>query len=141
MTDIFGSLFYLTNRFQTIIDRNFIKYDLTTKQWFLIAVIGRFFDAPPNLIDVAELMGSSYQNVKQLALKLEQKGYVTLKRDEKDKRALRISLTNKCEEFGKSHQDENYEFFVQLFQDFDSSEITQLLKLLNKLTDRAKRIE
>ena len=44
-------------------------------------------------------MGSSHQNVKQILLKLEKKGFVSISVDEQDKRKQRIELTDYCQEF------------------------------------------
>lgn len=49
----------------------------------------------PELSRVAEIMGSSHQNVKQILNKLEDKGYVKTVLDEQDKRKQRIILTEK----------------------------------------------
>lgn len=44
-------------------------------------------------------MGSSHQNVKQILLKLEKKGFVTIIVDKNDKRKQRIELTDYCRDF------------------------------------------
>lgn len=141
MTEIFGSLFYITNRLQTIIDRSYSAYGLTAKQWFLVVVIERFFTEPPKLIDVAEAMGSSYQNVKQLALKLESKGFAKLERDPLDKRAIRISLTDQCGEFSNKHAKEGIPFLNQLFSSYTPQDVSQFLIYLSSLMGKLKAID
>lgn len=135
MADVFGGIFYLSNTLQTIIDRDLSDKSLTTKQWYLLAVTSRFFTYPPKLSEVAEQMGTSYQNVKQLALKLEKTGFVELKRDENDKRALRIMLTEACEEYFKGHHEFSVRFFDSIFRLFSPAEIDDFLEMLIKLSE------
>jgi Transcriptional regulators len=87
--------FFWSNKFQVIGDQYLGREGITTKQWFLTAMISQFGDKAPTLSEVGELMGSSRQNVKQLALKLEEKGFLTIEKDEQDSRALRLRLTEK----------------------------------------------
>ena len=49
--------------------------------------------------ELSDVMGSSHQNVKQILLKLEKKGFVSAIPDEKDKRKQRIFVTDKCRTF------------------------------------------
>lgn len=70
--ELFARLFAIANNLQAIGDRHLGK--LTTKQWFLIACVGYFEPGQPSLSDLVPVVGSSRQNIKQLALKLEQQG-------------------------------------------------------------------
>ena len=78
---LFGSLLAMGNRLQAAGDRFYDE--ITTKQWFVLAVL-ETFSAPPTLGELARGVGSSHQNVKQLVLKLQQKGYVALAQDGRD---------------------------------------------------------
>lgn len=69
---IFGGLFLVSNRLETI--GNEFLGELTTKQWFFLAVLFTFFTEPPTLSQLSQFMGSSHQNLKQIALKLEKRG-------------------------------------------------------------------
>ena len=100
---IFGSLFLVANRLQVIGDNYLGKDGITTKQWFLSAIISQF-KKPPTLREVAEIMGSSRQNVKQLALKLCEKEFLTIEKDEQDARALRLKLTEKSRLFWEKRE-------------------------------------
>lgn len=70
---VFGSVLVISNRMDALLERELKEYDVTAKQWLLTAVLANSFDKPPTIKEVAGEMGSSHQNVKQLALKLEQK--------------------------------------------------------------------
>ena len=133
-TYIFGNLFYLANKFQAIMDKDFARHGLTTKQWFLMAVLGEFFDSPPTLKMLAKRMGSSHQNVKQIALKLESKGFIKLSKDSEDKRAVRVEMTEFCDAYWTNRAEGDLEFFKNLFETFEEAEVHQLFELLDKLT-------
>ncbi len=70
--------------------------DLTTRQWLLLAVLTKSFPGrSPSLSEAAEKYGSSRQNVKQIALGLEARGFVRLVPDRDDGRTTRIELTGR----------------------------------------------
>lgn len=137
---IFGSLFLIANKLQVIGDKYLGKAGITTKQWFLTVMISQFRETPPTLSEVAELMGSSRQNVKQLALKLEEKEYLKIEKDERDARALRLKLTEKSRVFWEGRQDQDDRFIKDLFADFSSEEIDKVCSSFNKLFDKIEKI-
>lgn len=134
MANVVGSLFLLTNRLQTVMDRDFEKKGLTTKQWFMMAVISKLFTSPPKLSDIASSMGSSYQNVKQIALKLEKSGYVTLEKDPKDQRVIRITIAAHYENFWEEQVEEDVALLESLFDHFTASEISQFVDYIERLS-------
>ncbi len=136
---LFGMLFLLSNKLQTIGDSIF--KEITTKQWFLMLVLNILPNREPTLNELSEAAGTSRQNVKQLILKLEKKGFVDLKRDENDARKFRISLTPRCEEFFLSVSDTNQRFLKQLFLKLEPGEIETTLNSLIKLMKNLEEIE
>lgn len=137
---IFGLLFYLPNRLQVMMDQNLAPYDMTAKQWFLTVLIEQFGDKPPTMSEVADAMSSSHQNVKQLALKLEEKGFILMEKDKKDRRITRLKLTEKCLAFWEARQEESRRFLEKLYNGFDEAEIDALFQTLNKLYEKVGRI-
>lgn len=93
---LLGLLSAFENRFQAVAD-NAIK-EISWKQFFAVICIN-LCKEKPTVKELAEIMGSSHQNVKQILLKLEKKGFVHITVDEKDKRKQRIELTDYCREF------------------------------------------
>ncbi|MCX7749851.1 MAG: MarR family transcriptional regulator [Clostridia bacterium] len=138
---IFGSLFLLANKLQVIGDQYLGKDDMTTKQWFLTIMISQFGDNYPTLSEVAKLIGSSRQNVKQLALKLQEKDFLRIEKDEDDARATRLKLTEKCRQFWEKRQHQDDEFLSELFKNFTQEEIDILCSGFNKLFEKIKHIE
>lgn len=139
----FGTLFFLANKMETLCDRYLSNYNLTTKQFFLSLLL---IQADENeetlsLSEVSERMGTSRQNVKQLALKLEQRGFCKILSDKNDKRILRLSVTKKNKDFWKEIDSQNMNFLISLFQNITSAELKGLAEIQRKLlTDIEDRL-
>ncbi len=136
---IFALIFLLSNRLQTIGD-SFFK-EVSTKQWFVLLVLDMMKDYPPTLNELSEAVGSSHQNVKQLVLKLEHKGYVELCKDEEDARRLRIIPTPKSAEFSKAYHEKNNLFIQQLFSSSNETELSVTKKVMSELGDALARMK
>jgi len=128
---IFGMIFLLSTRLETI--GNSFLGELTTKQWFFMLILTNFFDTPPALSQLSRQMGTSHQNTKQLALKLQEKGFLSIDKDEKDNRILRIVLTEKLQDYVKLRQVKDHNFIKELFKVLTKSEVEKLDESLLKL--------
>ncbi|MCR5177422.1 MAG: MarR family transcriptional regulator [Lachnospiraceae bacterium] len=93
---LLGLLSAFDNRYQAAADAFF--REITWKQFFAVICINLCKEAP-TIKELSDVMGSSHQNVKQILLKLEKKGFVSTFPDEKDRRKQRISVTDKCRAF------------------------------------------
>ncbi len=93
---LLGLLSAFDNRYQAAADAFF--REITWKQFFAVICINLCKEAP-TINELSDVMGSSHQNVKQILLKLEKKGFVSTVLDEKDRRKQRISVTDKCRAF------------------------------------------
>lgn len=131
--EIFGMMFKTSNVLQVYLDRLLTKDKLTAKQMFLMIVIGAFGEDYPTLKEVAEKSGSSYQNVKQLALKLEKQGFIRIEQDNQDKRRKNLCLTEQAVEFWNNRGEADSREMTKLFQGFDDDEISWFLASLLKL--------
>lgn len=139
--DVFGQIFFAANLLQTISDRTFKSEGLTTKQWMLLAAVERAFDEPPGIKELASIMGSSHQNVKQIALKLRTAGYVDLVQDEKDKRVLRVHLTDKVKAVFSKRHDKDARFISEMFDAFTEDEIDLFFDYMNRVIDKVQKME
>jgi DNA-binding MarR family transcriptional regulator len=138
---IFGSLFLLSNRLQTIGDQYLGEAGITTKQWLLNVMLAQLGDKSPTLSEVTEVIGSSRQNVKQLALKLEDKGFLTIEKDEEDARALRLKLTEKSKTFWRGRHEQDNEYIKNLFKELTPEEVDAICSGFNKLFKGIKKLE
>lgn len=98
---LLGLLSAFDNRYQATADRFF--EEMSWKQFFAIICIG-LCKENPTINELAGIMGSSHQNVKQILLKLEKKGFVAVIVDEEDKRKQRVIITEKTKKFCKEHE-------------------------------------
>lgn len=117
---LLGLLSAFDNRFQASAD-NFMK-EITWKQFFAIICIKLCKEAP-TLNDLADVMGSSHQNVKQILLKLERKGFVSMTPDQKDRRKQRIVLTDRCREFCEKNDAPSQSIIGRIFEGIDEDQL------------------
>lgn len=125
---MFGMMFVLGNKLQAIGD-DFYE-EITTKQWFVIVMLEVFGENYPTLKELSDAMGSSHQNTKQLVLKLQNKGYVEIYTDKKDKRKTRVKMTPKCSELVMQYGDKQQEAMKVLFSGIEKSNIKTTLETL-----------
>jgi DNA-binding MarR family transcriptional regulator len=137
---VFGSVMIVANMMDTQLERQLKEHGITAKQWFLTAVIENSFDQPPTLKEAAHAMGSSHQNVKQLALKLQEKGMVILEKDAKDARVTRIRLTEQTEAFKETIQSKSGAFTRELFNGVDGEDMAKARMVLKTMMDNLLRM-
>jgi DNA-binding MarR family transcriptional regulator len=130
---IFALILTISNRMDTLLGREFKGYDVTTKQWFLIATIESLFDNPPTIKSVANEMGSSHQNIKQIAIKLQQKGLLKLEKDKKDARVTRLKMTEQSHEFWGNLHTSGTLFMQNMFKDIDRENLTIARKMMQQI--------
>ncbi|NFE79582.1 MarR family transcriptional regulator [Clostridium sporogenes] len=136
---IFGMLFLLSNKLETL-GNNFLG-ELTTKQWFFMLILMNFFKDPPTLSELALEMGTSHQNAKQIAIKLEEKGFLVVRKDTRDKRVLRLTPTDKIEKYVKLREDKDYFFIEKFFKVLTVEEVRNVYEAFTKLLDNIQVIE
>ncbi len=117
---IFGNIFLLANRLQTVMDQHVIE--LTAKQWFVMIMLG-MFDEPPTLKQLSSICDSSHQNTKQIVLKLEKKGFLRIEQVPSDRRAMRIIVTAKWDQWNEENNEFASRFLNRMFRDLTTQEI------------------
>ena len=137
---LLGLLSAFDNRYQAAADKYF--KDITWKQFFAIICINLCKEAP-TLNDLSEVMGSSHQNVKQILLKLEGKGFVSILTDEKDKRKQRFIVTDKCRKFleENDNQSRNSEkIIMSIFEGIDEESLKVTIETVIKMERNLSKI-
>ncbi len=109
---LIGLLSAFDNRFQALADK--VMKELTWKQFFAI-ICTNMCKEPPTIKELAEIMGSSHQNVKQILLKLEKKGFAEICEDAHDKRKQRVCLTEYCMKFCQANDNVAGAVMAQMF--------------------------
>lgn len=128
---LFGYFFAMSNRLQTVGDRFY--EEITCKQFFLMICLRLFESGAPTINELSEIMGCSHQNVKSIAGKLEEKGYLEIRPDSDDARKLRIRLTNKADSLAKKYQKKELDFIDMLFTGISDKQIETTFKTLEKM--------
>lgn len=134
---IFGTIFSLSNKLQVIGDK--FDADITIKQWLLLVGISKFKE-PPTISEVASFIGYSRQNAKRMAAALQQRGFVTITRDRRDARALRITRTPKCMEYFAGRGPRELEFLARLFDGFDAELTEGFYRGLSRLEKNVEKM-
>ena len=129
-----GSLFVLMQHLSRRADEELAGLGLTSRQWLLLAVIAKAFPgSSPSLSEAAAKYGSSRQNVKQIALGLEARGFVRLVPDPADGRTTRIEPTDRIREFDDPEMVERTKVMLDdIFGSLTPSETRDLLGLLRR---------
>ena len=130
---LFGYFFAMSNRLQTVGDRFY--EEITCKQFFLMICLRLFENGAPTINELSEIMGCSHQNVKSIAGKLEEKGYLEIRPDSDDARKLRIRLTNKADSLAQKYQKKELDFIDMLFTGISDKQIETTFKTLEKMEE------
>ena len=134
---LLGLLSAFENRFQAIADGT--MKEISWKQFFAIICINMCKEKP-NVKELAEIMGSSHQNVKQILLKLEKKGFVSIKIDESDKRKQRIELTDYCREFCVKNDEMTMRIMKKMFEGVSEEQLQMTIQTIIQIEDNLKEI-
>ncbi len=134
---LIGLLSAFENRFQAVAD-NAMK-EVSWKQFFAIICINLCKDKP-TVKELAEIMGSSHQNVKQILLKLEKKGFVKITVDEKDKRKQRIECTDYCREFCEKNDEMSSNIIEKMFQGVTDEQLKGTIQTIIQIEENLKNV-
>lgn len=136
---LFGSLFLLSNKLQTLGD-SYLE-EITLKQWFLLMMIHNLDKEQPSVTEVAAHISSTRQNVRKMLEVLAGKGYVTLAVNPQDKRNLSVSLTRKTYDFFTAFEAKGDAFLQHLFSDVDPLLLEDTRKVFDALFENIERME
>ena len=134
---LLGLLSAFENRFQAAADS--AMKEISWKQFFAIICIDMCKE-PPTVKELAQIMGSSHQNVKQILLKLEKKGFVTITSDECDKRKQRIVLTEYCRAFCAKNTEMSTRFMQMLFAGVPEEQLQVTIQTILQIENNLKEI-
>lgn len=118
------------------LDRQMAATGITTQQ----AALLQFIEAqagPPTIGAVAAGLAMTHQNVKQIALALARKGFLTIDVDANDRRVRRLTTTAQHRRFWAARNPDDFAQVQAWTAGLDSAEVAQLVQLLRKLLDGA----
>ena len=134
---LIGLLSAFENRFQAVADS--AMKEISWKQFFAIICINMCKDKP-TVKELAEIMGSSHQNVKQILLKLEKKGFVNIAVDEHDKRKQSIELTDYCMEFCAKNDEMSIDIMKKLFSGVSEEQLQVTIQTIIQIENNLKEV-
>lgn len=132
---LLGLLSAFENRFQTVADA--VMKEISWKQFFSIICINMCKENP-TVKELAEIMGSSHQNVKQILLKLEKKGFVCIKVDKNDKRKQRIELTDYSKAFCAKNDEKTIKIMQKMFEGVSEEQLKITIQTIIQIEDNLK---
>ncbi len=133
--EVIVRLFQTSNALQTYMDKLLKEDHITTKQFFMMIILGSF-EYAPKIGELSERFGTSRQNVKQVLLKLEKSGLINLFKDEKDSRITRVMFTNKANEFWAPRDQGDTESMNSIFHILSDESLLHMIESLIKLFDQ-----
>lgn len=133
---LFGLLNAFTNRMQSA--GNKVFEEVSWKQWFMLIGIA-LFPSPPGISDVADIIGTSHQNAKQLLVKLEKAGFVRLLPDPRDSRRTLAVYTDRMRDFETKYRESSAAFMVDIYADIPDGDVAVTLRTILRMEENLRR--
>lgn len=130
--ELFGSSLVFAQQLMLRVEEFLEPFGLTSRQWLLLAMIDKGFPGyAPTISEASAVFGTSRQNVKQVAVQLERRGWLRLVPDPADRRALRLVLTDRLGVFDDSAvQADQAAFILSVFGGLTACERRTFLNLV-----------
>lgn len=127
---LLGLLSAFENRFQAVADRT--MGEISWKQFFAVICISLCRE-PPTLRELSDVLGSSHQNVKQILLKLEKKGFIAFRADDRDRRKQRVVLTDACRVFCERSSAVSAAIMDRMFDGVSQDDLAATIRTLTRV--------
>ena len=135
---LFGSIFLLSNKVQSLGD-GYLE-EITLKQGLLLIMIHVMDKEQPSVTEVADVMGSTRQNVRKMLDVLEGKGFVALSANPLDRRTLSVALTPKTEQLFVRFQAKGDAFLERLFDGVPPEDLNVTRRTVEALFENMERM-
>lgn len=131
MHQAYSLLFIALNRIQAEADSRL--ENLTLRQLMLLIAIAHLDPQEATIVNIANSLGTSKQNVTRLVNSMVEAGYLSRKPGQTDKRNVNIIITDQGLSVMQKNTIRSNEYFLDLFQTFSKTEIKSFRKTLEKL--------
>jgi len=130
-TQTYATLFSLSNKLQI----NGDKYlsSITSRQLMTMIAIIHLPIEQTSLNAIAQKLGTTKQNVRQLVMALEKKNLIVMKPSDRDKRVYKVEITEHGREVLIESNKRGMSFFAELFKDFSIDELETFWSFMKKL--------
>jgi len=129
---VFRLLLLAAQQLRYLMDRRLAAADLTTQQAMLLTMLD-MLGGSALLGEAADKLMMTHQNVKQLAVSLESKDFVSIEIDERDRRARRVKPTAKSRRFWRQRDQDDHAAVASWMSELSPDELATLSRLLLKL--------
>jgi DNA-binding MarR family transcriptional regulator len=129
---LFRLLVVDANALKGMLERELAPHGITVQQSAMLQWI-EARPQPPTITEVAAGMGTTHQNVKQIALALERKGFLEVTVDEQDRRARRLVLTAHHRRFWKRRNPDDFASVEAWTSALSDAEVATANALLGRL--------
>lgn len=136
---IFSSLFIMGNRLQTSFDK--LDPVVTLKQFMLLTMVKNAPQEGLTLTQIGELLGSSRQTAKKLALSLEKKQLVHIQQSSQDKRKSLLTITSEGLDYFAKVAALHNTALSRLFEGYSDEELAQFFAIFMKLYAGVEALE
>lgn len=114
-------------------------FGLSGRQVLLLASVCSF-ENPPTLTEIATANNASHQNMKQILLKLEERGFINLVDDERDNRIIRAVITEEGEVLCSRYRKTIDKLVRELLGDVPEKKIESAREVIELIYDRMERL-
>ncbi len=129
---LFRLLVIDANLLRGLMERELAPHGVTVQQSAMLQWI-ESRPQPPTISEVAAGMGMTHQNVKQIALALQRKGFVEITVDEHDRRVRRLVLTAHHRRFWKRRNTDDFASVEAWTSALSDAEVAAASALLGRL--------
>lgn len=126
-----ATLFSATNKLQMQGDK--YLQDLTIRQMLAIPAIIHAPDGKATINHIARQLGTTKQSAKQIVDVMEKKKYLSVAPNERDRRAVNLTITPQGKQAFSACSERTDEFLADIFREFTTEELETLWQLLQKL--------
>jgi DNA-binding MarR family transcriptional regulator len=129
---LFRLLLATAARMRAALDRELASSGITTQQAALLQCVQAQPEAP-TMGAVAIAMSMTHQNVKQIAMALQRKGFLDIAVDAADRRARRLVLTAHHHRFWSQRNPQDFSLVEGLTTELGDAEVQTLVGILTRL--------
>lgn len=131
---LFRLISVVSTQLRRLSDERFLGTGMTTRQATLITIAKNL--GQPSLTEIAAVMSTSHQNVKQIALGLVRRGFARIVTDRTDSRIRRLIVTRKSDRFWAARDTDDAAAIAQWFSVLTPGERDAATRVLAKLAEQ-----
>ena len=134
---LLGLISTFENRYQAVADSFF--QEISWKQFFTMICI-KLCKTTPTITDIADIIGTSHQNTRQILNKLQAKNFINIAASAEDKRRQYVTLTEKGKEFCKERHKSSKIPVKKIFSGLNEKQIQVTIQTIIQLKNNIEKL-